>query len=47
MPLPKPKKKETKTQFISRFMSDEIAIREFPDESQRFAVAQFTWKKNG
>jgi hypothetical protein len=45
MPLPKPKTDETKSEFISRCMSDSIAESEFPNVSQRVAVCQSQWDK--
>ncbi len=37
--LIKPKKDETEQEFISRFISNERAIKEFPNQKQRLAVA--------
>jgi hypothetical protein len=45
MPLPKPGKEESKEEFIERFMSNEEAIKEFPERGRRFAVAQSAWRK--
>jgi hypothetical protein len=45
MPLPKPREGETQDEFVSRFMSNEVAKREFPDQKQRLAVAYSTWRK--
>lgn len=45
MPLLKPKKDETKKDFISRFMKDENSKKEFPNVKQRIAVAYSQWKK--
>lgn len=39
MPLPKPGAKESESDFISRFMSDEKARSEYPDKDKRLAVA--------
>lgn len=39
MPILKRKQDEKKTDFISRFMSDEDMKKEYPDEKQRLAVA--------
>lgn len=38
MPLPKPNKKESKKDFLSRCMSNPTVNEEFPDNSQRYAV---------
>ena len=38
MPLPKPRKKEDKNEFISRCMSDDIMRKEYKDNKQRVAV---------
>jgi len=37
--LPKPRENEDRNGFVSRFMSNETAKREFPDRDQRLAVA--------
>jgi len=37
MPIPQPTPQETKDEFIQRCMSDDKAVEEFPDNSQRFA----------
>ena len=39
MPMPKRKSGESEAAFISRFMSDEIMRKDFPDRDQRLAVA--------
>jgi HK97 family phage prohead protease len=48
MPMPKPKKDESKQDFINRFMDDPVMIKEYPDEKQRLAIASQMWddKKN-
>lgn len=38
MPLPEPKQNETRGEFLLRCMADETARREFPNDSQRYAV---------
>jgi hypothetical protein len=43
MPLIKPKPNEPKKDFISRFMSNSTAIKEYPDKEQRAAVAATTY----
>ena len=40
MPLPSRKPKEKKKDFLSRCMSDDKVISEFPDSKQRYAVCQ-------
>lgn len=40
-----PKDGEKKSDFISRFMSSDLAKKEFPDNKQRVAVAFSQWKK--
>jgi len=40
-----PKKSEEKNRFISRFMSDELAKKEFPENKQRVAVAYSQWRR--
>ena len=44
MPLPIPSADESEKDFVSRFMGDEEAIGEFPDEQQRAAVAYSTYR---
>lgn len=45
MPLPKPKSNESKEDFIDRCMRDSIANDEFPDNKQRLAICNSTWKE--
>lgn len=45
MPMPKPKKSEKKSDFVSRCMADDSMKKEFPDEEQRSAVAYSTWRE--
>ena len=42
MPLPKPRKDETKDDWIERCMSDEVMVKEF-GQAQRHAVCQTRW----
>ena len=44
MPLPIPSADESEQDFVSRFMADEQAISDFPDEQQRAAVAYSTYR---
>ena len=44
MPLPLPSADESDKDFVSRFMGDEQAISDFPEESQRSAVAYSTYR---
>jgi HK97 family phage prohead protease len=46
MPLPKPKEKETREDFISRCMSDDKTTYEFPTTEQRLAVCNSQFKTN-
>ena len=46
MPLPTPKKDETKKEFESRCMSDDKMNQEYPDSGQRFAVCSQRWNSN-
>lgn len=45
MPLPTIHSDETQADFISRFVQDPTAIKEFPDQKQRLAVAYSQWEK--
>jgi hypothetical protein len=47
MPMPKPRGKETKEDFVARFMGDEAMAADYPDEKQRAAVAYKTWGEPG
>jgi len=44
MPLPTPRGDESEQDFVSRFMGDEQAVSDFPDEKQRAAVAYRTYR---
>ena len=44
MPLPTPKADESEQDFVSRFMGNDQAIADFPDEKQRAAVAYRTYR---
>jgi hypothetical protein len=45
MPLPKPKNKEKKTEFVSRCIGDNQTGKDFPDQKQRIAVCYSLWDK--
>jgi len=47
MPLPTPRKGETQQNFISRFMGNDVAQREFSGQKQRLAVAYDKWRSKG
>jgi hypothetical protein len=44
MPLPTPKGDESEQDFVSRFMGNDQAVADFPDETQRAAVAYRTYR---
>lgn len=44
MPLPKPRKGESRSEFVSRFM-ESGAPREFKSKEQALAVAYSQWRK--
>lgn len=44
MPLPTPRADETEQEFVNRFMGNDTAISDFPDEKQRAAVAYRTYR---
>jgi len=44
MPLPTPRGDESEQDFVSRFMGNDQAISDFPDETQRAAVAYRTYR---
>jgi hypothetical protein len=45
--LTRPHKGEDKQEFVSRFMSDKLAKKEFKDNKQRVAVAYNQWERGG
>lgn len=45
MPLPKPKNKEKKSDFVSRCIGDNQTNKDFPDQKQRIAVCYSQWEK--
>jgi|LakMenEpi03Aug12_release.lakeMendotaPanAssembly.Ray.scaffolds.fasta_scaffold263373_2 hypothetical protein len=44
MPLPTPRADETEQEFVNRFMGNDTAVSDFPDEKQRAAVAYRTYR---
>jgi hypothetical protein len=44
MPIPKPKPKEPKAEFINRCMSDEVMNKEYKDKSKRYAICVTQWE---
>lgn len=46
MPIPTPRKNESKSEYVTRFMADPVMKREYPDEKQRLAIAYSTWQKS-
>lgn len=44
MPLVKPKKDESKDDFLDRCMGDDVMVEEYPDNKQRFAICNTLWK---
>jgi len=44
MPLPKPSKKETEQEFVSRCMGDDMVIKEYKDQKQRVAICYSQFK---
>lgn len=44
MPLPKPKPNESRSEFISRCISDDKMIIEYRDKGQRSAICYVQWK---
>lgn len=45
MPLPKPKNKEKKSDFVSRCIGDTQTNKDFPEQKQRIAVCYSQWEK--
>jgi len=46
MPIPKPREDEKQDDYISRCMSDDIMIKDFPDTDQRSAVCYDKWNRS-
>jgi hypothetical protein len=44
MPLPKPRKKETEQEFVSRCMGDDMMNKEYKDPKQRAAICYSQFK---
>ena len=45
MPLPKPKKGESKKDFTARCMADEVMKKEFIKKDQRYRICISLWEK--
>lgn len=45
MPLPKPSKKETEQEFVSRCMGDDMMNEDYKDQKQRAAVCYSQFKR--
>lgn len=43
--MPYPTQNEDEQEYISRFMKSAEAIKDYPDEKQRVAVAYSLWKE--
>jgi hypothetical protein len=43
MPMPKPKDKEGKKDFLDRCMNNKVMIKEYPDNDQRYALCNSIW----
>lgn len=44
MPIPKPKKDEKESEFISRCMGDKVMNEDYKDQKQRAAICYTSWK---
>jgi hypothetical protein len=47
MPLPEPKKNESKEKFIKRCAGSDVMNKEFSDNDQRLAVCYSRWESKG
>lgn len=45
MPLPKPKKNESKDDFLERCMGDSTMNKEYPDDDKRYAICNTQWEE--
>lgn len=46
MPIPKPHKNENQKDFTNRCMSDEVMLKDYKDNKQRYAVCMKSWENN-
>jgi len=46
MPIPKPRKDESKSDFIQRCMTDDIMVSEYDNTDQRLAVCSTSYEDN-
>lgn len=44
--IPTPKKGQSKEDFISEYVSSPEAMKQFPEDKQRVAIAENLWKKH-
>ena len=44
MPIPKPRDGETENDFMSRCMSNDVMQSEYPDQDQRVAICETSWR---
>lgn len=45
MPIPSPKDGETRKEFLSRCMGNEVMVSEYEDNKQRYAVCNSQWRR--
>ena len=45
MPIPKPGKTESKSEFISRCLGDGVMNKEWPEQKQRAGICYSQWEK--
>jgi len=45
--MPRPKKGESRSSFVSRYMGSSHAKKKFPSQKQRAAVAYSEWRSKG
>lgn len=46
MPMPKPRRGEKESEFVSRFMADEAMREEYPTQKQRLAIAYDVYRRH-
>lgn len=44
MPMPKPKKNEEKKDFLDRCMGDDVMVKDYEDNDQRYAICNQIWR---
>lgn len=46
MPIPNPRKDETREDYVNRCMGETVMVDDYPDNKQRYAVCNVQWRKS-